>query len=134
MRRFAFLILVISASLAFLIPGNAGQSDYSCDTCHQHSNIYTSHVEGGKYCSQCHGDIHVIHELSCESCHAENPFTFLCHSAPSDAKIPTVPTGKYVVCENCHGNIVEEHKGDCQRCHTEDVNEIHSKANVFGGE
>ena len=132
MKKLVFLLLV--ASLAFLIPSNAGQSDYSCDTCHKHAGIYKDHVEGGKYCSQCHGDIHTIHNLSCEYCHAKSPFTFLCHSAPSDATIPTIPAGKNAVCENCHANIVTEHKGDCRKCHTENINEIHSEANIFGGE
>ena len=129
-----FILLLAISCLALLIPSNAEQSDYTCDTCHSHSSLYSSHVEGGKYCSECHGEIHSIHKLDCSVCHQEEPFTALCHSAPSDAKIPTVPAGKSAVCENCHVNLVEIHNGDCQRCHTEDINEIHAKANVFGGE
>ncbi len=128
------VLLLLALSMLFFIPTNAGQSDYTCDTCHQHADLYKSHVEGGKYCSQCHGDVHETHKLSCETCHEENPFTILCHSAPSDVKIPTVPAGKHAVCENCHMNIVSVHGGNCQTCHTEDVNEIHKEANVFGGE
>ncbi len=136
MKKFAILFLVsLVIAIPSLMPSNAGQSEYTCDTCHSHASLYTSHVEGGKYCSECHGGIHTIHKsVDCATCHAENPFTALCHSAPSDAKIPTVPPGKYSVCENCHQNLVEIHNGDCQRCHTEDINEIHEKANVFGGE
>jgi len=132
MKKAVILLIIVSA--VFLFPTNAEQSDYSCDSCHVHSNIYTSHVEGGKYCSECHGDIHQMHNLSCETCHASNPFTALCHGSSGDITIPTIPKGKYSVCENCHNNLVTIHKGDCQRCHTEDVNEIHKHANIFGGE
>jgi hypothetical protein len=131
MKKVVFLILL--ASVAFLIPINAEKSEYSCDTCHEHSKAYTSHVEGGKYCSECHGDIHTTHELECEVCHASNPFAALCHGSPGDLQVPAALEGMSSVCENCHVNLVTIHEGDCQRCHTEDINEIHSKANIFGG-
>ncbi|MEM4747162.1 MAG: hypothetical protein QXW74_01405 [Archaeoglobaceae archaeon] len=127
-RVLAFLLLL---SLPFLFyPINAGNAtkSYTCDVCHSHANVYKSHLEGGKYCSKCHGEVHQIHSFSCESCHVKKPLTILCHSAPSDAVILTTPVGKNSVCENCHINLVEIHKGDCQICHVEDINKIHIKA------
>ncbi|WP_448579696.1 hypothetical protein [Thermosphaera sp.] len=126
-RLFALVILV---SLAMVYPMSVkGERSYTCDTCHSHAGIYSSHLEGGKYCSRCHGEIHEIHSMSCEVCHLKKPLTILCHSAPSDARILTSPPEKYSVCENCHINIVEVHQGNCQMCHLEDVNKIHANAN-----
>ncbi|MCS7121730.1 MAG: hypothetical protein NZ895_03910 [Archaeoglobaceae archaeon] len=127
MKKLALLILFLS-----LLPlGNAGQSVYTCDTCHSHAKVYKKHLEGEKYCYNCHEDVHVIHKFNCESCHEVKPFVLLCHSAPSNAKIPV---GKYSPCGYCHENLVETHKGNCQACHREDVNKIHWRANIFGGD
>lgn len=129
MRGLRILPFVLGLFL-FLYPIGAEKStNYSCDTCHRHPSLYSTHLEGGKYCSKCHGEIHEIHNLGCEACHVKKPLTILCHAAPADAQIPTAPPGKIAVCENCHVNIVETHNGDCQICHTEDVNKIHAKAN-----
>ncbi|MCS7119170.1 MAG: hypothetical protein RMH75_03770 [Archaeoglobaceae archaeon] len=131
MKLATLLILILMGFIAFFYPISAevAGDKYTCDTCHNHANIYERHLEGGKYCSQCHGEIHALHSFSCEVCHVKKPLTILCHSAPSDAQILTIPTGKNAVCENCHINIVETHKGDCQSCHIDNINEIHIKAN-----
>ncbi len=127
------VLLLIASIIAVAMPSTASQNTYTCETCHRHANLYTSHLEGGKYCTQCHGGIHIIHKnLDCKYCHGESPFTFLCHSAPSDVKIPTTPPGKKIVCMRCHTDIIAAHKGNCQLCHNENVNKIHEEANIFG--
>lgn len=132
MKLAAFPLFLISliAVVVFLPLSNAGQSEYTCDTCHTHANVYKSHLSFWNTCWSCHGEVHATHEsVDCISCHEVNPFTILCHSAPSDSKIPI--SGINAACANCHA-IVTDHGGDCVTCHTEDVNEIHSSANVFG--
>ncbi|MEM0203408.1 MAG: hypothetical protein QXO16_06140 [Archaeoglobaceae archaeon] len=132
MRKAVKIIPIVVGLLLFFSPISAenNTTTYSCDTCHKHANLYSSHLEGGKYCARCHGEIHEIHDFSCETCHVKKPLTILCHAAPSDAQILTPPPEKNAVCENCHINIVEVHNGDCQSCHVEDINKIHAKANL----
>jgi hypothetical protein len=130
MKKQLFILIIVGLAIFYpmSVRGEV-QKSYTCDTCHSHAGIYKSHLDGGKYCQKCHGEIHQIHSFSCEACHSKKPLTILCHSAPSDARILTPPPEKNAVCENCHINIVEVHQGDCQKCHTESVNEIHAKAN-----
>ncbi|MEM3504721.1 MAG: hypothetical protein QW763_00425 [Archaeoglobaceae archaeon] len=132
MRKAVKIIPIVVGLLIFFSPISAKNSTttYSCDTCHKHANLYLSHLEGGKYCARCHGEIHELHTFSCETCHVKKPLTILCHAAPSDVQILTPPPEKNAVCENCHINIVEVHNSDCQSCHVEDVNKIHAKANL----
>lgn len=132
MKKFIFLF-VISLTL-FFAPINAQQSVHTCDTCHSHADVYKAHLSTWTKCADCHGDLHALHspkDASCQDCHGGNQFTILCHSAPSDMKIPTFE-GLSASCVKCH-KIVTEHQGDCKNCHTEDVNIIHKDANVFGG-
>ena len=112
-----------------------------CELCHTNPQNLTPHVNGGKYCINCHGSqVHNIHigegtiNLDCTTCHGFPP------------KIPTVQKGEgpghYIVCENCHapppdnlqpsyGNLVVIHlsRGKyCTNCHGTDVGIIHAAA------
>jgi len=112
-----------------------------CELCHQTPEKLNPHVNGGKFCMNCHGtQVHNIHvgagtvNLDCETCHVFPP------------KIPTVEKGEgpghYSVCEQCHaappdslkpsnGNLIVVHlsRGKyCTNCHGTDVGEIHAAA------
>jgi hypothetical protein len=112
-----------------------------CEICHTNPQNLTPHVNGGKYCINCHGSqVHNIHtgagtvNLDCQTCHGFPP------------KIPTVQKGEgpghYIVCENCHaappnnlmpsyGNLVVIHlsRGKyCTNCHGNDIGTIHATA------
>ncbi len=133
MKRLAFVFL--ASFVLFFAPINAQQSVHTCDTCHSHADIYKAHLSTWTKCAECHGDLHSLHspkEASCQDCHGGSPFTILCHSMPSDMRIPTTE-GLGASCVKCHA-IVTDHQGDCRNCHTEDVNVIHKDANLFGGE
>jgi len=111
-----------------------------CELCHVKPEELKSHVNGGKYCINCHGSqVHNIHigqgtvGLNCDTCHL-------------DFKVPTVEKGEgpghYIVCENCHaappnslepsfGNLVIIHLSRnkyCTNCHGNDISAIHMKA------
>jgi hypothetical protein len=112
-----------------------------CELCHVNPQDIIPHVNGGKYCINCHGSqVHNIHigpgtvGLSCETCHGFPP------------TIPTVEKGQgpghYIICENCHasppdslkpslGNLIVIHlsRGKyCTNCHGTDISAIHMKA------
>ncbi len=112
-----------------------------CEICHVNPQDIKPHVNGGKYCINCHGSqVHNIHigpgtvGLSCETCHGFPP------------KIPTVEKGEgpghYIICENCHaappdslkpslGNLIVIHLSRnkyCTNCHGTDISSIHMKA------
>jgi hypothetical protein len=112
-----------------------------CELCHINPQDLPPHLNGGKYCVNCHGNqVHTIHigpgtvNLQCQTCHG-NP--------------PTVPTvkkgtgpGSYSVCEQCHapppdslkpsnGNLIVIHlsRGKyCTNCHGTDIGAIHAAA------
>lgn len=111
-----------------------------CELCHVKPEEIKPHVNGGKYCINCHGSqVHNIHigqgtiGLQCDTCHGFPP------------KIPTVEKGEgpghYIVCENCHaappnslqpsvGNLIVVHLSRnkyCTNCHGTDVGSIHMK-------
>jgi hypothetical protein len=113
-----------------------------CENCHMNPTreyvpqaiSVRGHVEGGKYCNNCHGSkVHDIHigqgtiNLDCKTCHGIPP------------TIPKAEEG-HVVCENCHGypnplepsygNLVDIHLSRgiyCINCHTEGFLNIHLK-------
>ncbi len=117
------------------------QPTVKCELCHTNPQDLNPHVNGGKFCINCHGSqVHNIHigpgtvNLQCESCHGFPP------------KIPTIEAGAgpghYAVCENCHapppdslkpslGNLIVVHlsRGKyCTNCHGTDIGEIHAAA------
>ena len=112
-----------------------------CELCHTNPQNFTPHVNGGKYCINCHGSqVHYIHigqgtvNLDCQTCHGFPP------------TIPTIQKGEgpghYIVCENCHaappdnlkpsyGNLIVVHlsRGKyCTNCHGTDIGKIHAAA------
>ncbi len=109
-----------------------------CELCHLNPENINQHVNGGKFCANCHGSqVHNIHigentvNLDCKTCHGMPP------------KIPRVEKGAgpghYIVCENCHapppnslnaslGNLIIIHlsRGKyCTNCHGLDIGKIH---------
>jgi hypothetical protein len=112
-----------------------------CELCHVKPEELKPHVQGGKYCINCHGSqVHNIHigpgtvGLNCDTCHGFPP------------TIPTVEKGEgpghYIICENCHapppdslkpslGNLIVIHLSRskyCTNCHGTDISAIHMKA------
>ncbi len=123
-----------------------GQVD--CSECHDNSDKYQPHVNGGDYCFNCHGsDPHAIHtgegtiQLECSVCHgggtqfktgtqfqqeAGNDTTcVLCHS-PQDPVKPTDPRGNLVTIHLERGKA-------CSVCHTEGLSVLHASADPTGG-
>lgn len=120
----------------------------NCSQCHDNSEKYQPHVNGGDYCFNCHGsDPHAIHtgegtiKLECGVCHgtgtqfktgkqfqqaAGNDTTcVLCHN-PQDPVKPTDP----------RGDLVTIHLGrdqTCATCHTESLDVLHASADPTGG-
>ncbi|MCZ7405917.1 MAG: hypothetical protein O8C67_13460 [Candidatus Methanoperedens sp.] len=103
-----------------------------CEGCHlSGKKIYPQayqvkqHVEGGKYCLECHTIDHNVHPMSpnnknvtCESCHGA-----------ASPQVPTFRNGT-ISCANCHdypdplkpsnGNLIVIHRErnvDCIKCH-----------------
>ncbi len=112
-----------------------------CELCHIKPEELKPHVNGGKYCINCHGSqVHNIHigpgtvGLNCDTCHGSPP------------KIPTIEKGEgpghYIICEKCHaappnslepslGNLIVVHLSRnkyCTNCHGTDISAIHMKA------
>lgn len=109
-----------------------------CELCHTNANEIDQHVNGGRFCINCHGSqVHNIHigqgtiGLNCDTCHGFPP------------TIPSVEEGEgpghYAVCENCHaappnalepsfGHLITVHlsRGKyCTNCHGTDIGVIH---------
>lgn len=131
-----------------LCPEGAQAGEIDCSQCHDNSEKYQPHVNGGDYCFDCHGsDPHTIHtgegtiQLECSVCHgggtqfktgkqfqqeAGNDTTcVLCHS-PEDPTKPTDP----------RGNLVTIHLGrdqSCSTCHAESLDVLHASADPTGG-
>jgi len=107
-----------------------------CEGCHLSGKRYIpqayqikQHVEGGRYCLECHTINHNVHPINqnvtCERCHG--------------AKTPKIPEFHgSIVCEECHnypdpmtpskGNLVVIHRPrgvDCMRCHTDSCLKCH---------
>lgn len=117
------------------------EATIKCELCHTNANQIDQHINGGRYCVNCHGSqVHNIHigpgtvGLNCDSCHGFPPV------------IPQVEEGEgpghYIVCENCHAappNSLEPSNGDlivvhlsrgkyCTNCHGTDIASIHQSA------
>jgi len=115
-------------------PGQVQAGTVKCELCHTNPDKYTPHMEGGKYCYNCHGSkVHEIHlgkgtiNLDCKTCHGVPP------------KVPKAQEG-HVVCEVCHGfpNPLEPSNGNlikihlsrgkyCTNCHGLDLKKIHAE-------
>ena len=112
----------------------------NCELCHTKATEYPPHVEGGKYCTKCHGtDPHKIHcgpgtiNLKCE----------VCHGSVTNLTIPKPMFKGQSVCVNCHSpkdptkpctNLVEVHLGrglPCTVCHTQPLSVIHKAADQY---
>lgn len=110
-----------------------------CELCHKNPQNLTQHVNGGKYCINCHGTlVHNIHmgagtvRLDCLTCHGFPPTI----PTVKKAEIP----GHYIACENCHaappnilspsyGNLLVIHlsRGKyCINCHGTIIGAIHA--------
>lgn len=112
-----------------------------CELCHKESQNLKPHINGGKFCINCHGSqVHNIHigtgtvDLKCDTC----------HGLPPNIRVPQVEKGEgpghYSVCENCHaappdslkpsnGDIVVIHLSRskyCTNCHGTDIGAIHA--------
>jgi hypothetical protein len=112
-----------------------------CDLCHKDAQNLNPHINGGKFCVNCHGSqVHSIHigpgtvSLACDSCHESNV----------RPNIPQVQKGEgpghYSVCENCHaappdslkpsnGDLIIIHLSrgkSCTNCHGTDIGAIHA--------
>jgi hypothetical protein len=122
-------------------PPQARTEVIKCELCHTNPQDLSLHVNGGKFCVNCHGtQVHSIHigtgtvDLDCDTCHGSPP------------KIPVVEKGEgpghYSVCEQCHaappdnlkpsfGNLVTIHLSRakyCTNCHGTDIGVIHAAA------
>jgi len=134
------LLLLIFIPILFILPIftiNAEKSldfNLNCTDCHANAEKYVDHVNGEKYCEECHGnDVHPIHSIDCKECHQTDPLTAFCHGSPPDTVIPTSNVSNDLICTACHStNIIETHPIDCQYCH-QNINEIHREADVVGG-
>ena len=130
-------VLLIFIPLLFTFPIftiNAEKSldfNLTCTECHKNANKYIKHVNGDKYCEECHGnEVHPIHSIDCKECHQTDPLTAFCHGSPPDTAISV---SNDLICAACHStNIIESHPIDCQHCH-QNINEIHRGADVVGG-
>lgn len=112
-----------------------------CELCHVNPQEFRPHVNGGRYCMNCHGSqVHNIHigpgtvGLQCETCHGFPP------QIPQVLKKGEGGPGSYSVCERCHapppnstkpsyGNIIVVHlsRGKyCTNCHGTDIGAIHA--------
>lgn len=102
-----------------------------CKVCHKNPETLFKHINGGSYCSECHGlDLHILHETEkgpeCKTCHGDN------------GKIPERLPGHSIVCDSCHGypdalspgygNLITIHvaRGHrCDTCHIQDIESLH---------
>lgn len=107
-----------------------------CEGCHLSGKKFIpqayqieQHIEGGRYCLECHTIDHNIHPINqsvgCERCHGSNK--------------PQIPEFREkIVCEECHdfpdpmtpsnGNLIVIHRPrgvDCIRCHTDSCLKCH---------
>lgn len=128
--------------------GYVPSGQVECNECHDNSEKYQPHLNGGDYCFDCHGsDPHAIHtgegtiKLECGVCHGggtqfktgkqfqedagDDTTCVLCHS-PDDPASPTDP----------RGNLVTIHLGrdqSCSTCHAESLDVLHASADPTGG-
>lgn len=114
-----------------------------CELCHKKSQEIKQHLEGGKFCIDCHGgSVHNIHvglgtiDIGCNSC----------HGFPPDLPVMLQGTGpgSYSICESCHaappnsykpsfGNLVSIHfsRGKhCVHCHGTDIGATHFMTSI----
>lgn len=100
-----------------------------CGICHMRPENLTGHINGGNYCSACHGtDLHELHKkrLECSRCHG------------SSAAIPGKLEGHTAICDTCHGypdpmapsfgNLMTIHTArgrTCDICHIQDIQSLH---------
>ncbi|PWB52529.1 MAG: hypothetical protein C3F06_08220 [Candidatus Methanoperedenaceae archaeon] len=102
-----------------------------CRICHKNPETLFKHINGGNYCSACHGlQVHDLHNKEngpdCMTCHIDN------------GKIPGKLPGHTIVCDSCHGypdalspsfgNLITIHVArghPCDTCHIQDIASLH---------
>jgi|GEM_PF-6589938 len=111
-----------------------------CEFCHKDPQNFTSHVNGGNFCLNCHGGkVHDYHKgtdtekIDCITCHGFPPVI-------PQAKQEEEP-GNIIICNKCHapppdpfnssnGNLIVIHQSRgtyCINCHGTEIGKDHKE-------